>query len=192
MSFNTIFIIAGSIIIYMIGLCFVLHFDETNKVLLSIQKIYLWPGKLVGRIFPYYQHYIINFVVVLYFPFISLYAIIMLLSYLYQWNLGEEFINFLALTIAAVMSLFKTYGDIILEIVGINKIYRRGKLDDTYNVNIIKFEMYLIYLIFLMLTFTFHFLDKHYKIPEYASASFIIYLAADRLLNNLHLSKIKR
>ena len=135
---------------------------------------------------------ILNFMLILLFPFFILIALINLLSIYYSWDLDEKFIFFIALTVSAVLSLFKTYGEIVLEIVGITKIYRRARLDDAYNVNITKFEMYFIYFLFLSFSFTFHFYNNQFVFPEFVSASFIIYLAADRLLNNKHLCKIKK
>ena len=188
---NWILIVFWSIIVYMIGLCFVLNWSETNKFLKIIQRVYLWPANCLIKLLPFYQHYILNFLIVLSFPFAIIIIILKGLAYLDILQLNGNFIFFTALTISAILSLSNIFGQLILEIVGLGKIYRRSKLDDSYNAKNTKFLMYLIYFLFLFISFACLFYNDGVNIPEVASASFMVYLAADQLLTNKHLSKIK-
>ena len=187
-----VIIILMALIVYIFGLCIILRISDSNKTLKVLKKIYVWPATCLVRFLPCYQHFILNFIVVLLMPFAFFIVVLKGLVYLDILHLNDVFIIFIALSISAILSLFRGYGQVILEIVGLGKIYRRSKLDDYYNAKTTKFIMYLIYFLFLFISFARHFYNECFSVPEYASASFIIYLAADRLLSNRHLCQLNK
>ena len=189
---NSIFIISLLITVYLIGLGFALRLNTTNKNIRIVRSLYIFPAELFIKSIHYYQHFILNFIIVIWIPFVFLFSLLKILIISNFIPLSSDFIFFISFSIVSILSLSKTFGNKVLKIIGIQKIYRRANLNLEYNENTTKFLMYLIYFVFLSFTYIYRLYDNSYFVPEYVMESFLVYLAFDKVLTNKHLCKISK
>ena len=135
---------------------------------------------------------LIYFILVLLAPFALFLAIFYAINQLCCLNVPFTFLIFIALTLSSILSLFYRYGNFIIIFSKAKKIFSKAKIEASYNANLTKYLMYLTYFFFLLIGYGLHFFRDTFVVPEYATASFLIYLAFDRLRSNRHLFKIKK
>lgn len=116
--------------------------------------------------------------------------ILRIISAIGEYNLTNELIYFVSYTLAAIFASNHRFGDMIIRITLTKKIFKqRAKISADYDVGAIRYLIYVIYFIFL---FVGYFRSFYYNIdsfPKEISASFLVYIAFDRLMANKHLIK---
>lgn len=172
---------------YIIALFLSLIFSDKCKFASIISAILYFPIQLLRIILPWYQQ-IMYFLFAVVFPAGLGVFILRIISSLGEYNLSNELIYFVSYTLSAILASNHRFGDLIIKITLSKKLFKeRAKVSAEYDVKAIRYLIYLIYFVFLFIGYFRSFYYNIDSFPKEVSASFLVYIAFDRLVANKHL-----
>lgn len=182
-------IIPLSILFYVLLLFLSLILSDKYIFANYIAVILSLPLRIFGIILPWFQQIIYFFFVVL-FPAALICLILRFINVLQEYHWSNLFIYFISYTIGAILSSSHRIGDFFLKITLTKKIFQeRMKIPSEYDQGAVKYLIYTLYFIFLFVGYLKSFYLDIDSIPKEISASFLVYIAYDRLNANRQLTK---
>lgn len=186
---ESLIIVFSCVFGYIIALFLSLLFSDKYKFASIILAILYFPFQLVSIILPWYQQ-IMYFLFVVAFPVGLCVFILRIVSALGEYNLSNEFIYFVSYTLSAILASTHRFGDFIIKITLSKKFFKeRVKISAEYDVRAIRYLIYMLYFVFLFIGYIRSFYYNVDSFPKEISASFLVYIAFDRLVANKHLVK---
>lgn len=177
------------IIGYSIALFLSLFFSDKYKFARIIFGILYFPIQLLSITFPWYQQ-IMYFLFAVVFPAGLSVFILRIVSAIGEYNLPNELIYFVSYTLAAILASNHQFGNMIVKITLVKKFFKeRVKISAEYDVKAIRYLIYMVYFVFLFIGYFRSFYYNFDSFPKELSASFLVYIAFDRLVANKHLVK---
>ena len=174
---------------YIIALFLSLIFSDKYKFANIVSAILYFPIQLMSIILPWYQQ-LMYFLYAVVFPAGLFVFIFRIISAIGEYNLTNELIYFVSYTLAAIFASNHRFGDMIIKITLTKKFFKeRAKISADYDVGAIRYLIYVIYFIFLFIGYLRSFYYNIDSFPKEISASFLVYIAFDRLMANKHLIK---
>ncbi len=174
---------------YIIALFLSLIFSDKCKFASIISAILYFPIQLLRIILPWHQQ-LMYFLFVVLFPAGLCIFVLRIVSTLGEYNLPNELIYFVSYTLAAILASNHKFGNMIVRITLTKKFFKeRAKISAEYDVGAIRYLIYMLYFVFLVIVYSKSFYYNVDSFPKEISASFLVYLAFDRLVANKHLVK---
>lgn len=186
---ESLFVIFSCVFGYIISLFLSLKFSDKYKFASIISDILYLPILLLSIVLPWYQQ-IMYFLLSVVFPAGLCVFLLRIVSAIGELNLPNELIYYVSYTLAAIIASNHRFGDLIIKITLTKKIFReRAKVFAEYDVKAIRYLIYMVYFAFLFVGYFRNFYYNFDSFPKEISASFLVYIAFDRLVANKHLVK---
>ena len=174
---------------YIFALFLSLSLSGKYKLANIISAIMYLPFQLLGIILPWYQQ-LMYFLFALVFPAGLCVFIFRVVNLTEGLNWSNELIYFISYTLSAILASNYRFGNFIIKITLAKRFFReRAKCSSEYDVGAIRYLIYLIYFVFLTIGYFQNFYKNIDAMPNEIAASFLVYIAYDRLMANKNLVK---